>query len=136
MPKVKASVYDTRFFLEFLYDSNNKRLGQLKQDLLNCTRRIVSVVTIHELYRISLLKEGRQVAQLRTDTIKKDFDVITVNFNLAVQSAEIKHKYNVPMADSIIAATAYLLKCPVVSDDPHFSQIKEIPTRWIKSVRT
>ena len=136
MPKVKASVYDTRFFLEFLYTPNRERLDQLKQDLLNCTHRIVSVVTIHELYRISLLKEGRQVAQLRTDTIKKDFDVVTVNFDLAVQSAEIKHKYNVPMADSIIAATAYLLKCSVVSDDPHFSQIKEIPTRWIKSLRT
>lgn len=131
MPKTKASVYDTRFFLEYLYTPTGNTLDRFKQDLINCKHKLVSVITIHELYRISLLKEGRQVAQLRVNTIDKDFEVIPVQFKVGIQSAEFKHKYNIPMADSIIAATAYIMNCPVVSDDPHFSQIKEISLRWI-----
>jgi predicted nucleic acid-binding protein len=34
------------------------------------------------------------------------------------------------MADSVIAATAQIHGCPVVSDDPHFQKIEGIKTRW------
>jgi predicted nucleic acid-binding protein len=46
------------------------------------------------------------VAQLRAGLIGKDFDVIPVHKELAVMSADIRQEYAVPMADSIIAATA------------------------------
>jgi predicted nucleic acid-binding protein len=35
------------------------------------------------------------------------------------------------MGDSMIAATAAMLKAVCVSDDPHFKQIKEIETSWV-----
>jgi predicted nucleic acid-binding protein len=35
------------------------------------------------------------------------------------------------MGDSMIAATAFVLKAVCISDDPHFEQIKEIETAWI-----
>jgi len=35
------------------------------------------------------------------------------------------------MGDSMIAATASILKAVCISDDPHFKQIKEIETTWI-----
>jgi predicted nucleic acid-binding protein len=35
------------------------------------------------------------------------------------------------MGDSMIAATAFVLKAVCISDDPHFKQIKEIETEWI-----
>ena len=54
-----------------------------------------------------------------------------VNADLSKTSAELRLKYNMSMADSIIAATALLLNAPCISDDPHFKGVKEIRTEWI-----
>jgi predicted nucleic acid-binding protein len=35
------------------------------------------------------------------------------------------------MADSIIAATAESLKLVCITDDQHFTQMKEVKTKWI-----
>jgi predicted nucleic acid-binding protein len=94
-------------------------------------KRYVSVVTVHELYKLSLEKDGRDVAELRTRLVVKEFGVIPMDEELAVISAEIRSKYRIPLADSVIAATARLLSLVCVSDDPHFSQVREIKTRWI-----
>ena len=130
MPKMRASVYDTRFFLEFFYRQPSLQFDKLERDLSAVGRRVVSVITIHEVYRISLLREGRAVAKLRSGIMRRDFDVVDVDYDIAVKSAELKHKYDIPMADSIIAVTALINKCPVVSDDPHFAKVKEVRTRW------
>ena len=49
---------------------------------------------------------GRETAELRVSLIEKDFEVVPVDAELAKLSAELRHKYRVPMADGIIAASA------------------------------
>ncbi|MGC8999332.1 MAG: PIN domain-containing protein [Candidatus Bathyarchaeia archaeon] len=49
---------------------------------------------------------------------------------MAVKSAELRSKHKIPMADSVIAATAQIRQSPLVSDDPHFKEIKDLKTRW------
>jgi predicted nucleic acid-binding protein len=93
--------------------------------------KYVSVVTIHELYKLTLEKEGRKVAKLRIQLLRKDFRVVPFDEELAVLSAEIRSKHRIPMADSVIAATAKLHRLECVSDDPHFAQVRELKTRWI-----
>ena len=58
--------------------------------------------------------------------------VIPMDEELAVLSAEIRSKHMMPMADSVIAATARLHHLECVSDDSHFSQVREIKIRWIQ----
>jgi len=86
---------------------------------------------VHEVYRLTLQKDGRQTARLRTGLMSKDFRVIPVDEELAVTSAELRQEYHIPMADSIIAATASALRAVCVTDDPHISKIRELKTRWI-----
>ena len=105
-------------------------LRRLKEDLRSVRDRKVSVVTIHEVYRIDLGREGREVARLRSETIRRDFDVVDMDYKTAVRSAELRSRHRVPMADSVIAATAQMHGCPVVSDDPHFQRIEGLKTRW------
>jgi len=126
----KRSIYDTRFFVEYFYSSNSKFLENLKEDLRSVRERMVSVMTIHEIYRIDLEKEGREVAKLRSETIRRDFQVIDIDYETAIISAELRAKYRMPMADSIIAAVAQINRCPIVSDDPHFQKIENLKTRW------
>lgn len=126
----ERSVYDTRFFVEYFYSGDSEFLSRLKEDLRSVRDRKVSVVTIHEVYRIDLEREGREVARLRSETLHRDFDVVDMDYETAIRSAELRSRHKIPMADSVIAATAQIHGCPIVSDDPHFQKIKGIKTRW------
>jgi predicted nucleic acid-binding protein len=68
---------------------------------------------------------------LKATLIKKDFKVIPAGEQIAQVSAELRHKYQLSMEDSMIAATALTLKAVCITEDPHFKQIKEIVTEWI-----
>jgi predicted nucleic acid-binding protein len=54
-----------------------------------------------------------------------------VDDQVAELSAELRQKYKLSMGDSMIAATASMLKATCISDDQHLQQIKEIQTTWI-----
>ncbi len=125
----KAS-YDSRFFVEFFY-SKSEALHKKLQEEKKRHEKYVSAIVLHEVYKLSLAREGRETAKLRATLIKKDFKVVPVDDQIAQISAEIRHKYNLSMGDSMIAATASTLNAVCISDDPHFQQIKEIKTTWI-----
>jgi len=127
MPK---ATYDSRYFMEFFY-TKDKNLRQKMNEEKKRKEKYVSTIVIHEVYKLSLEKEGRETARLRAALMKKDFQVVAVDEQIAQVSAELRHKYNLSMGDSMIAATASALKAVCVSDDPHFKQIKEIQTTWI-----
>jgi predicted nucleic acid-binding protein len=126
----ERSVYDTRFFVEYFYSGDAGFLRRLKEDLRAVRERMVSALTIHEIYHVNLEREGREVAVLRSETIRRDFNVVDVDYETAVRSAELRSKHRIPMADSVIAATAQIHGCSLVSDDAHFKQIPDLKTRW------
>jgi predicted nucleic acid-binding protein len=127
---MNRAVYDTRFF-DVLYNSKDESLKKKIKFEKQREEKFVSTIVIHELYKLTLANEGREVAKLKIAYLKQDFKVIPVDENIAQISAEFRHKYNLSMGDSIIAATAQLLNAACVSDDPHFQQIKEIKTVWL-----
>ena len=124
------AVYDTRFFIEFYYSKDDETLQRMKEEKKR-RDKFISTVVIHEVYKLTLAREGRETAALRTTLLKQDFKVASVTAEVAEISAELRHKYNLSMADSMIAATVSSLKADCVSDDPHFKHIKEINTIWV-----
>ncbi|MGQ9719646.1 MAG: PIN domain-containing protein [Nitrososphaerales archaeon] len=128
---MSKSVYDTRFFIEHFYSNDREVIEKTNQEITSTRIRFVSVVTLHELYKITLGKEGRDVARFRVEIIKGHFKIINVDDKIAINGAELRHKYRIPMGDSLIAATSQSFKATCVSDDEHFKRIEEIKTRWI-----
>ncbi|MEM3673516.1 MAG: PIN domain-containing protein [Candidatus Bathyarchaeia archaeon] len=128
---MSKAVFDTRFFIEHYYAKDEATLQKTKETIRNTKQRYISTIVIHEIYRLTLQAEGRETAKLRTNLLEKDFKIIGVDAETAKTSAELRHKYKISMADSIIAATALNLKAPCVTDDPHITAIKEIKTKWI-----
>jgi predicted nucleic acid-binding protein len=128
MPK---TVYDTRFFIEHYYSSEADILSKTRKAIQKAKDRFISAIVLHEIYWLTLEHEGKEIASLRATLLEKDFKVIKVDQEIAKSSAELRHKYRVSLADSIIAATALLLKATCLSDDPHFKAIQEIETSWI-----
>ena len=127
--KTNKVVYDTRFFVESFYSNNESTLKRIRQH--KTVERYISAVVIHEVYRLALSREGREIAKIKVTNIKKTFKVVAVDDQIAQLSAEFRHKYQLSMGDSMIAATASTLKAVCVTDDPHFKKINEIETEWV-----
>ena len=125
-------LYDTRFFVESFYTSDPQLAKKLKEEFRSVKEKLVSSLTIHEIHRVVLKKEGKEVATLRSSTIRMDFQVIDVDYMVAVKSAELRNKHQMPMADSVIASTAQIQGCPLFSDDAHFKNIENLKTVWCK----
>lgn len=126
----KRCLYDTRFFVEYFYSEDKELLRKLKEELRSVKERMVSALTVHEMHRINLKREGKDVAALRSETIHRDFKVIDVDYETAVKSAELRSGHQIPMADSVIAATAQIYQCSIFSDDSHFKEIQNLKTKW------
>jgi len=124
-------VYDTRFFIEHYYSKDKQVLRKTTEEIRKIKQKHISTIVIHEVYQLALKREGRQTAKLRANLLEKDFKTVNVDTEIAKTSAELRHKYEIPMADSIIAATTLSLKATCLSDDPHIKTIKEIKTKWI-----
>lgn len=128
---MSRTTYDTRFFIEHYYSKDPKVVDSTTREIHREKDKAISSIVVHEVYRLALQREGRQAASLRAELMSKDFNVITVDKELAIVSAELRQGHRIPMADSIIAATALSLKAVCVTDDPHISMIREVKTRWI-----
>ncbi len=128
MPKL---VFDTRFFVEHFFSSDPRARLRAKEFVTGIKERYVSAVSLHELYLIELAKRGREVAMLRAQSIQDFFDVVGVDSQIAINAAELRNKYRIPMGDSLIAATCREIAAECVTDDPHFTKMKEVKTRWL-----
>jgi predicted nucleic acid-binding protein len=126
----KSAVYDTRFFT-VLYSATDDDVRRKIRIEMARKGKFVSSIVIHELYHTSIAMQGRETAKIKVAYVKQDFEIIPVNVQIAEASAELRHKYRIPMGDSMIAATAYVLKAVCISDDQHIKQIREIETAWI-----
>ena len=127
---MNKAVYDTRFFIQLYYSKDEPLLKKIKAEKAK-KEKYVSAVVVHEIYNLAIAREGREVAKLKVALLKQGFEVVPVDEQIAQISAELRHKYSLSMGDSMIAATASILKAVCISDDPHFKQIKEVETTWI-----
>jgi len=128
---MSRSVYDTRFFIEHFYSKDSEAQKRTNEEIRKTKERFVSTITLHELFKLTLEKEGRETARLRREIIEDYFKVVAVDAEIAVSGAELRHKYKIPMGDSLIAATSSIVKAVCITDDPHIKETREIKTKWI-----
>jgi predicted nucleic acid-binding protein len=126
----KAAVYDTRFFTQLYRSIDEDKHRRITYERSR-KQKYVSTIALHELYNTSLAAEGREIARVKIAYVKQEFKIVPVDAEIAQVSAEFRHKYDLCMGDSMIAATAFVLNAVCVSDDAHFQLIKEIKTTWI-----
>ena len=125
-------LYDTRYFLALYAAKEPSQKQRFRAELEARKIRYTSAMTIHEVYRVSLEEEGREVARMRKRAIERDFEIIDVDSDIASEAAEIKvaQGRDFPLADAIIGATARAHKLMCFTDDGHIKALG-IKTRWI-----
>ncbi len=131
-----APTVDTRFFLtHFLADTEQAREStKRKAEALRRAEAYVPTIVLHEVYKFEHETAGADMASLRIDSIvNSSFRIIHLDTPIALSAAQLRITHRgLPTADSIIAATALEMKSTgIVTDDPHFSEIKGIKVEWI-----
>ncbi|MDG6988816.1 MAG: PIN domain-containing protein [Nitrososphaerota archaeon] len=129
---MKGSSYDTRFLIELFYADEADTREKVRRALLRSKPNYLSTAALSEIYKLTLEKEGRDVAELRANSLARDFRLVDVDKEVATQAALIKHKHGVPFADSLMASTARILNVPCYTDDPHFRGIDGVTLKWIR----
>jgi len=118
--------------VELFYTSDEYVKSRIRAILSESKPNILSTAALSEIYKLTLEKEGREVAQIRATSLGKDFRMVDVDSTIAIQAAVIKHKHGMPFADSLIASTAKVLGVPCYTDDPHFRGITGLTVRWLR----
>ncbi len=121
-------LFETRYFWAIFTSKSAETTTKLKALYNKAKTPYASSITIYEVHKLTMASEDQSVAKLRTATIDADFDVIDVNSQIAEEGAAISHRLRIPMADSLVMATAKRFSLPCVTDDPHFTEVKRV---WI-----
>jgi len=127
---------DTRFFLTHYLADTDQLKSKTSKKMVELQREIAIVPTIvlHEIYKFMHENAGKDVAQLRVNSITTSrFQIVDLTTRIALTSAVLRCRYrNLPSADSIVAGTSIETKSRrVLSDDPHFREIDEIHNEWL-----
>jgi predicted nucleic acid-binding protein len=134
---MKAAI-DTRFFIaHFLAqdETTKKWTGTTLRNLQTGAHvGVVPSIVIHEFYKFMLENYGKDVADLRVNSIlTSELKMVNLDSAIGIEAAKLRCKYaELPTADAIIAATAIAASSEcVLTDDKHIKQVKETKTRWI-----
>ena len=134
------AVIDTRFFLVHFLSEDDQTKKWTRTTLENLQKGpnigVVPSIVIHEFYKFELDNLGKDVADIRLNSIMKSkLKTINLDPTTAIEAAKLRCKYSdLPTADAIIAATAIKTSSEyVLTDDKHIKQIKETKTRWLQT---
>ena len=123
MERVKKYLIDSDILIDYLR-------GLLKtRDFLFRLREkgilIISVINVVEVYSGKEIKNAKK--RKIVDGFLNEFEIISLEENLAREAGKIRMKYQVPFADAIIAATAMKTKSFLATRNiKHFSKIKNL----------
>jgi len=129
-------VIDSRFLVEHYYSTETEmkqKTSRKIKDLIQRKEGLLPTIVISETIQIICEKIGKEEAETCYQSlISSGLQVQDLNSKIARQAGLLKCKYrNIPMGDCIIVSTAIVNQARILSDDPHFENIKEIKRSWI-----
>jgi predicted nucleic acid-binding protein len=85
---------------------------------------LVSVITITELVKIVGMKNEELMHNILNQLISSNLIFVDVNPRIAARAGELRLKYDIPTADSLIAATGVVENVKhILTDDDHFDPL-------------
>lgn len=109
----QAVVLDSSCWLEYFSDS--PRADLFAERIANTVALIVPIITLYEVYKVALREFGPAAAN-QAVALMREGQVVDINLNLALSGAA----NGLPMADSLIYATAQAHHALLWTQDQHF----------------
>jgi predicted nucleic acid-binding protein len=117
------NIVDSSGWLEYFSGGPNSR--HFSAPLKDSASLIVPVISIYEVFKVVLRETGENEALQAAAAMQKG-KVIDLTASLAMSASKISLQYNLPMADSIILATAKAYKCTIWTQDADFKNISGV----------
>ena len=114
------NIVDSSGWLEYFSDGPNSK--HFSNPLKDSASLVVPVITIYEVFKVVLRETGENEALQAVAAMQKG-TVIDVTTNLAMNASKLSLNHNLPMADSIILATAKAYDCTIWTQDADFKNI-------------
>jgi len=114
------NVVDSSGWLEYFVNAKNAAFfAPTIEDAQNV---IVPTISLFEVFKRILVEKNRDDA-LEAIAMMKEGHVIDLDDNLALVAAELSYELKLPLADSIILATARVNNATLWTQDAHFKDI-------------
>jgi predicted nucleic acid-binding protein len=120
------NVVDSSGWLEYFADSSNADF--FAPAIEDTDTLIVPVITIFEVFKRILQQRSEDEALLAVATMSQGI-VIDVDASIAMVAARLSHEHKIPMADSLILATARANEAVLWTQDEHFAGFEGVQYR-------
>ena len=114
------NLVDSSGWLEYFADGRNARF--FEPVLLNDSTLLVSTINLYEVFKTILRQRDENAALQAVSAMKKGL-VADVDAELALFASKISIEHHLPMADSIIYATALKYQAVLWTQDEDFAKL-------------
>ncbi len=117
------NIIDSSLWLEYF-------AGTLKNELVyelieTPQKQLLLVICIYEVYKRMLIEKD-ETAALHTTSFMQNANVIDLTSHIVVFAAKLSKQHKLPMADSIIYATAKIYNAEIFTQDKHFENLLQV----------
>jgi predicted nucleic acid-binding protein len=117
------NIVDSSGWLE--YFSGGPNAEHFLPPLQDYSSLIVPTIIVYEVFKVVLRETGENEALQSTAAMQKG-SIVDLTTNLAIIAAKLSLKHTLPMADSIILATAKAYKCVIWTQDSDFENLERV----------
>ena len=117
------NIVDTSGWLAYFADEPNAKyfLTPLSESAL----LVVPTVTIYEVFKV-ILRESSENEALQAVVAMQKGTVVDLNSSMAIAASKLSLEYHLPMADSIILATAQEFNAVIWTQDSDFKNMSKV----------
>jgi predicted nucleic acid-binding protein len=117
------NIIDSSGWLEYFSDGPNAH--SFLEPLNDIDSLIVPVITIYEVFKV-VLRESNENEALQAVAAMQKGRVVDLNAHIAMKASKLSLQYSLPMADSILLATAQVYECVIWTQDADFENIENV----------
>jgi predicted nucleic acid-binding protein len=117
------NIVDSSGWLAYFADEPNAK--HFLAPLSDSTLLIVPTVTIYEVFKV-IVRESSENEALQAVVAMQKGRVVELSAPLAIASSRLSLEHQLPMADSIILATAQEFKAIIWTQDSDFKNINKV----------
>ena len=117
------NIVDSSGWLAYFADESNAE--HFLAPLSDSASLVVPTVTIYEVFKV-ILRESDENKALQAVMAMHKGTVVEMNTPLAIAASKLSLEHNLPMADSIILATAQEFKAILWTQDSDFKNLNNV----------
>lgn len=114
------NIVDSSGWLEYFADGPNASF--FSRPLERTADLVVPTITIYEVFKV-VLRQCNESDALQSVALMQQGSVVDLTSNIAILAAKMSIDHRLPMADSIILATARVFKATIWTQDSDFNGI-------------